>query len=64
MKPRSCREKGRKFEFWTRKAISELMDIPLDSVLVRSKSAVEVDIWVSPEYRKLFHVWRGVQKQK
>ncbi len=54
MKPKSCREKGRKFEFWVRKLISTVLNIPLDNVLIRSKSAAGVDVWVSNTYREVF----------
>lgn len=54
MKPRSCREKGRRFEFWTRKVIASLLNIPLEEVLIRSKSAPGTDVWVSPSFRELF----------
>jgi len=53
-KVKSLRDRGRKFEFWVRKAISKIFNLPLDGVLIRSKSAAGADVWVASTFKEKF----------
>ena len=48
------RDKGRKFELWTRLFISKMFNFPIDAVLVRSRSAPGSDVRVADFYRQDF----------
>ena len=53
-KPRSNKQKGRQFEFWVRRAVSEALGIDPDSLNLRGAGAPGCDMWPSPDVKDRF----------